>query len=284
MDGIIIVDKKKGWTSQDILTKIKRSKKFDKIGHAGTLDPLATGVMVVMVNGATKLSDYLLSDNKEYICEIVLGIATDTEDCEGVVTSKLPVTNLDNVDGVLQSLVGILDQVPPMYSSVHHNGRKLYEYAREGTFISRDSREVTINSISRISEIEYYDSLAKFSFIANVSKGTYIRTLCVEIGERLGYPAHMNNLRRTASGNMRIEDASTLEDVLEGNFKLINMLDVFNGYLIVEVDDYLDSRIKNGMKLEYDSEEEVVIFKKNNQLYAIYEKENNLYRARRIWI
>ncbi|MFA5543231.1 MAG: tRNA pseudouridine(55) synthase TruB [Bacilli bacterium] len=284
MDGIIIVDKKKGWTSQDILTKIKRTKKFDKIGHAGTLDPLATGVMVVMINGATKLSDYLMSDSKEYVCEIVVGVSTDTEDCEGEIIESKEVVELHGVDEVLKGLVGELVQTPPMFSSVHHEGKKLYEYAREGIVVNRKPRKVNIYDISILNEVEYFDKKAKFSFKTKVSKGTYIRTLCVEIGKRLGYPAHMNELRRIASGNMLIENASTLEDVLAGNFQLINMIDVFKDKKIIEVDEQLDNKIKFGMKVEVDCTDEMVIFTKNKQLYAIYQKDNQLYRAKRIWI
>ncbi len=284
MNGIIIVDKKKDWTSQDILTKIKKSKKFNKIGHAGTLDPLATGVMVVMINEATKLSDYLMNDEKEYLCEIIIGKATDTEDSQGNIISESEVKELKNVDEVLNSLVGKLDQIPPMYSALHHNGVKLYELARRGIEVEREKRLVEIFSINRTSDIVIENGEAKFSFITRVSKGTYIRTLCVEIGNRLGFPAYMNELRRLSSGNMRIEDASTLDDVLAGNFKLINMLEVFKNYKIIEVDEYLDSKIKNGMKVKVDCDQNLIVFSKNNDLYAIYEKDNELYRAKRIWM
>lgn len=284
MNGIIIVDKKKDWTSQDILTKIKKSKKFNKIGHAGTLDPLATGVMVVMINEATKLSDYLMNDEKEYLCEIIIGKATDTEDSQGNIISETEVKEIKNVDEVLNSLVGKLDQIPPMYSALHHNGVKLYELARRGIEVEREKRLVEIFSINRTSDIVIENGEAKFSFITRVSKGTYIRTLCVEIGNRLGFPAYMNELRRLSSGNMRIEDASTLDDVLAGNFKLINMLEVFKNYKIIEVDEYLDSKIKNGMKVKVDCDQNLIVFSKNNDLYAIYEKDNELYRAKRIWM
>lgn len=284
MNGIIIVDKKKGWTSQDILTKIKKTLKLKKIGHAGTLDPLATGVMVVMLNDATKLSDYLMNDEKEYLCEIVIGKATDTEDCQGKIIDEKEVNELNNVDDVLNSLIGKLEQIPPMYSALHHNGVKLYELARAGIEVEREKRNVEVFSIKRTSDIVIENGEAKFSFITRVSKGTYIRTLCVEIGNRLGFPAYMNELRRLSSGVMRIEDASTLEDVLQGNFKLINMLEVFKDYTIIEVNEYLDSKIKNGMKVKINCQDDLVVFSKNNELYAIYEKDNGFYKAKRVWM
>ena len=141
MNGIIIVDKPKTWTSHDVINKIKRILKAKKIGHAGTLDPDATGVLVVLLNEATKLSDYLIADEKEYEFEIVIGESTETEDASGNIIDEKKVDQLENVDEVLNSLIGQLEQVPPMYSSVHVEGRKLYEYAREGLTIERKARE-----------------------------------------------------------------------------------------------------------------------------------------------
>lgn len=205
MNGIIIVDKPRDWTSQDVITKIKHLLRVKKVGHAGTLDPLATGVLVVLVNDATKLSDYLMAERKEYMCEVVLGQATDTEDVMGKVVEAKKVSKLNQVDEVLASLKGVITQVPPMYSSIHHEGRKLYELARQGITVERKPREIEVYDIYRTTDIVYENDIAKFSFIANVSKGTYVRTLCVEIGKRLGYPAYMNALRRTKAGEFTVE-------------------------------------------------------------------------------
>lgn len=284
MNGIIIVDKPKDWTSQDVVTKIKRVLKTKKVGHAGTLDPLATGVLVVLVNGATKLSDYLMADNKEYDCNIVIGKATTTEDVMGeVVSSKSVTEDLINVDEVLTSLKGKLSQVPPMYSSLHHNGAKLYELARMGITVERDAREIEIFDIKRTSEVIYFDGLASFDFRAKVSKGTYIRTLCCEIGARLNYPAYMNELRRISSGNLHINDACTIDDIINDNYKLISMLDALENINKIEVDEDLFKKINNGMKVKLDCSDEEVLLTKNNELIAIYEKEDQVYRAKRVW-
>ena len=235
MNGIVIVDKPSNWTSHDVINKIKKILKIKKIGHAGTLDPLATGVLVVLLNGATKLSDYLLADEKEYVFEVVVGVATDTEDASGNVTDVKAVNELGNVDEVLAGLVGPLKQKPPMYSSVHYQGRKLYEYAREGQTLDRIARDVHIYEMKRISEIIYKENKAVFSASARVSKGTYIRSLAVEIGNRLNFPAYLGSLRRIASGNFKIEDAVTIDEIEKDNFKIITMLDAMKNYKSVEV-------------------------------------------------
>lgn len=284
MNGIIVVDKPMDWTSQDVITKIKHLLKLKKVGHVGTLDPIATGVLVVLVNEATKLSDYLMSDNKEYLCEIVIGKSTDTEDVTGKIIETKNVEILENVDEVLESLKGDLKQVPPMYSSIHHDGVKLYELARQGKTVERSARDVHIYDIKRCSEITYADGIAKFSFIAKVSKGTYLRTLCVEIGNRLNFPAYMNGLRRLKSGNYTIENSFTLTDIVKGNYQVQSMLSAFTDKKIIEVTDELERRIKNGMKVSLECLDEIIIFTKNKELLAIYEKENNNYKAKRVWI
>ncbi|HHU56579.1 MAG TPA: tRNA pseudouridine(55) synthase TruB [Acholeplasmataceae bacterium] len=283
MNGILVVDKSQGMTSHDVITKIKRKYKLDKIGHAGTLDPIATGVLVVLVNQATKLSNYILNDDKEYLCEITIGASTTTEDIEGEIISEKEVKKLNNVDEVLNSLLGTIEQIPPMYSAVRQHGLKLYQLAREGIEVKRKPREVIIYDIKRVSDIVYHDNKASFFFQASVSKGTYLRTLCVEIGNRLGYPAHMKSLRRLRSGDFTIENASTLPQILEGNFKLINMLEVFKDYEIIEVDKSMIDDIDNGKKLKLKCKNKTVVLSYQGDLKAIYERDKYLYRAKRVW-
>ena len=283
MNGIIIVDKPKDWTSQDVATKIKRTLKVDKVGHAGTLDPLATGVLVILVNGATKLSDYLLNEDKVYECEIVIGKATDTEDVMGTVTESKEVTNALDVDSVLEGLIGPLEQMPPMYSSIHHNGKKLYELARKGIVVERVSRTIEVFDIKRTSEIVYENNEARFSFMAKVSKGTYIRTLCVEIGNRLNFPAYMNELRRLRSGNFDLASSVTIEDIINGNYELIPMIESLKSKRVIEVNEEEYRKIENGMKINLDETALEVVLTKGGELIAIYEKDNNMYKAKRIW-
>ena len=254
-NGIILVNKPKDWTSQDVLSKLKRYFHVDKIGHAGTLDPLATGLLVVLLGSSTKLSDYLLSDEKEYECEILIGKATDTEDITGTVLAEKEVSNIENIDEVLSNLVGTLEQEPPMYSSVRYQGRKLYELAREGITVERTKRTIEIKNIKRISDLEYVNDTCKFKFNASVSKGTYIITLCVEIGIRTDYPALMNNLKRIKSGKYHLDNAYELNDVLSGKYELLsNYSAISDKENIVEINDFLYNRVLHGMKLRVDSE------------------------------
>lgn len=286
MNGIILVNKEKGMTSHDVVAKIKRIMKVKKIGHAGTLDPLATGLLVVMINEATKLSNYLMEEEKTYQAEIIIGVGTDTEDSDGNIIDRKAVKEIDNVDQVLKSLIGKQEQVPPMYSAIKVDGKKLYELARAGQTIERNSRTIEIYDLKRISEIEYFNEYVKFSFIAEVSKGTYLRSLCVEIGKRLGYPAHMNNLNRITSGALHIDDSATIRDIELGNYRLISMVDSLRKYPIISVSEALKNKILNGVALgltELNSKDNLVVLVFKNELLAIYRLEKGKYRAERVW-
>ena len=290
INGIILVNKPKDWTSQDVLSKLKRYFHVDKIGHAGTLDPLATGLLVVLLGSSTKLSDYLLSDEKEYECEILIGKATDTEDITGTVLAEKEVSNIDNIDEVLSNLIGTLEQEPPMYSSVRYQGRKLYELAREGITVERTKRIIEIKSIKRISDLEYFNNTCKFKFNASVSKGTYIRTLCVEIGIRTDYPALMSNLKRIKSGKYHLDNAFELNDVLSGKYELLsNYSAIADKENIVEINDFLYNRVLHGMKIRVESNYDSIYLVHNNELVGIYEKDqsysdsNKSYKAKRVW-
>ena len=290
INGIILVNKPKDWTSQDVLSKLKRYFHVDKIGHAGTLDPLATGLLVVLLGSSTKLSDYLLTDEKEYECEILIGTSTDTEDITGNILEEKNVDNIDNIDEILQGLVGTLEQEPPMYSSVRYQGRKLYELAREGITVERNKREIEIRKIERTSDLEYINNKCKFKFKANVSKGTYIRTLCVEIGSRTNNPALMYDLNRTQSGKYRLENAFELQDILNGKYELLsNYSAISNKQNVVIINDFLYNRVLNGMKIRVESNYDFIYLVHNDELVGIYEKDasynesNKSYRAKRVW-
>lgn len=286
MNGVLVVNKPEGLSSHQVISKIKKILKVKKIGHAGTLDPLATGVLVVLINDATKLSDYLMADEKTYLARIAIGSATDTEDRLGKLSELKIVKRLENVEQVLNSIIGPLEQIPPMYSAIKQDGKKLYELARKGEEVTRKSREVFISSLKRVSKIEYLNNHAYFNFEATVSKGTYIRTLCVEIGERLGYPAHMDSLSRISSGNFNLENSYTLEDIESNQFILVPLLEAMNHYKIISLDDSLLFKVRNGQKLsskDFHDTAERVIFEYNNQLVAIYKKEENMYKAERVW-
>ena len=209
INGIINIYKVKGFTSHDVVAKLRGIMKQKKIGHTGTLDPDATGVLPVCLGNATKLCDMLTDKEKEYIAKVQLGVITDTQDMTGTVLDTKEVTvSEEEVNAALASFVGLYEQVPPMYSALKVNGKKLYELAREGKEIERKARPVTIY------EIEVLEmNLPTLSIRVKCSKGTYIRTLCHDLGEKLGCGAAMAALERTQSGQFCSATAITLEEL-----------------------------------------------------------------------
>lgn len=216
MNGIIILDKPGSVTSHDMVLFLRRRFKIKKIGHAGTLDPMATGVLVLLLGDATKLSNNFIADDKEYEGTLTLGIKTDSHDKEGKVISKRDSSGItpDRIRDIFSSFCGEIEQIPPMVSAVKHKGKKLYELARKGIEVERKPRRVKIYNLD-IKEIEMPDII----FSVTCSKGTYIRKLADDIGEGLGCGAHLTELRRTRSGNFSINDAITFEDLKQLNKK-----------------------------------------------------------------
>lgn len=209
--GVILVNKHKGVTSHDIVFKIRKLYGTRKVGHTGTLDPLATGVLPVLIGRGAKAAEYLLSENKAYRAEITLGITTDTEDITGQILTKsdtLPTKN--EVFEAVKHFVGEIEQVPPMYSALKVDGQKLCDLARQGKSIERQARKINVYSIEP-SVIDEKKGI--YSLYVECSKGTYIRTLCADIGAYLGCGAVMSELERTKSGNFEIENAHTIEQI-----------------------------------------------------------------------
>ncbi|HZG72243.1 MAG TPA: tRNA pseudouridine(55) synthase TruB, partial [Chondromyces sp.] len=203
MNGILPLWKERGMTSHDCVFRIRKILRTKKVGHTGTLDPDVDGVLPICIGRATKLSDYIMNAGKTYEGEVTIGYSTTTEDASGDTVEQQTVdrsfTRAD-ILSVLASLTGEISQTPPMYSAVKVKGKKLYEYARQGIEVERPSRTVTIHELELLDERELFEGeTITFSFRAVCSKGTYIRTLAVMIGERLGFPAHMSRLTRTAS-------------------------------------------------------------------------------------
>lgn len=218
MDGILVVNKPAGITSHDVIDIIRKKMNMRRIGHTGTLDPMATGVLIILIGKATKLSKILVQDEKEYVATLFLGRRTDTQDSAGRVLEERSVTKVDieEIKKVFKNFLGEIEQVPPMVSSKKYNGRKLYELARQGKSVPRESRKVTIR------EIEILDfNLPEIVFRVRCSKGTYIRTLCEDIGRSLGYPAHMSALVRTRAGRFLLEDACGLDSFNETDIQPI---------------------------------------------------------------
>lgn len=216
-NGILPVYKERGLTSHDVVFKLRKILKTKKIGHTGTLDPEVSGVLPVCIGTATRVSDYVMDMGKSYNATITLGESTTTEDQTGEVIDKIDVQanaiNINEVDAVLKQFEGIIEQVPPMYSSVKVNGKKLYEYARKGETVERPVRKVNIDSIARTSELQFEDGKCHFNIEVKCGKGTYIRTLATDIGKQLGYPAHMSLLTRINSGGFDIKDSITLDQI-----------------------------------------------------------------------
>nr|WP_304954776.1 tRNA pseudouridine(55) synthase TruB [uncultured Acetatifactor sp.] len=206
MNGIIIIDKETGFTSHDVVAKMRGICGQRKIGHTGTLDPLATGVLPVCLGSATKLCDMLADKDKEYVAELLLGVETDTQDVTGQVLARRPVeVPEDRIRSIAASFVGEYLQVPPMYSALKVDGKKLYELARAGKEVERKARPVNIYELELL---ECSFPIVRMRVVC--SKGTYIRTLCADMGERLGCGGTMQSLRRTRAGRFSLEDACTL--------------------------------------------------------------------------
>lgn len=238
MNGVLIVDKEKGMTSFDVIRQIKREKKDNKIkiGHIGTLDPMATGVLPILLGEATKLSDYLMEHDKDYVAILKLGEKRSTGDQEGEVveTADIPEFDENRIKEVLNSFIGKSEQIPPMYSALKVNGKKLYELARQGIEVERKPRIIEITKIELISI-----NGNEVKFKVTCSKGTYIRTLCEDIAKKLGTVGYMADLRRTRVGNFKVENAGTfieLEDVLQGirRIEVLNEKKLINGVSLNE--------------------------------------------------
>ena len=226
--GIVIIDKPGGWTSMDVCAKLRGILKERRIGHGGTLDPLATGVLPVFVGSATKAVEFAEKGDKEYLAGLRLGVETNTQDITGQVLSTRPVTaGQAELEGALPAFTGPIMQVPPLYSAIKRNGQKLYELARAGKEVHRDPRPVTIHALELLGRTEEGDYLLR----VRCSKGTYVRTLCHDIGAALGCGGCMSSLRRTMAAGFTLEQAVTLERVQEEGAALLLPVDRFFGGL-----------------------------------------------------
>ena len=247
MDGIVIINKPKHQTSHDIVRKAKKILN-EKVGHTGTLDPNATGVLPLLIGKGTELSKYLINHDKTYEAILQLGEKRDTGDVEGKIIEQKNVTekslNTENINSVFKTLIGKQEQIPPIYSALKVNGKKLYEYARKGEEVALPKREVEIFNIEPLSKINNNT----FTFKCTVSKGTYIRSLIRDIGVSLGTYATMSDLRRTKQGIFNIEDAYTLEDIENNNYKILDAKDVLKLPKVI-VDKNLEFKVKNGQVL-----------------------------------
>ncbi len=280
MDGIIILNKEKGMTSNDCVIKLKKILHVDKIGHTGTLDPEVTGVLPICLGKATKLVDIMMDHFKTYLCTICIGIETETEDIYGKEIRREKIDKLVLGD-VLASFKGDYLQTPPMYSALKYQGKRLYEYARMGIEVKREPRCMYIEEIDLVEDVKIVDDLAYFTFRVTGSKGLYVRTLCTDIAKRLGHIGCMYHLVREKTGPFSLCDAATIDDVKQGNFHIITLPEYFSHNEEIYVSDYMAKMVKNGIILD---ERQIVTdcpFKvyHNDELIAIYRPfEKNKYR------
>lgn len=279
MNGIIIIDKEKNMTSRDVVNKVSKILGTKKIGHTGTLDPLATGVLVLCVGKATKLVDLITGYDKEYIAKVCLGTLTDTLDITGnIIKEKETNITKEEIEKTLKSFIPGYEQEVPIYSAVKINGKKLYEYARNGETVELPKRYIKINSIDLISAIEYKNGKTYFSFITNVSKGTYIRSLINDVGKKLNTYGTMLELRRTKQGNFKIEDSSNINEP-----KIIKIEEILKDYYKKEIDGKLYKKISNGVKIKNEENKDIVVFTHNKEVIAIYKKENEYLKPHKMF-
>ncbi|MBR2578205.1 MAG: tRNA pseudouridine(55) synthase TruB [Erysipelotrichaceae bacterium] len=275
MGRIILVDKPKGITSFDVCFKMRKIFGTRKIGHTGTLDPNATGLMMILIGPATKISQFVVSARKEYIATVKTGIRTDTEDIDGEVLEekKEEMPDKDRIAEVLASFLGESLQIPPMTSAIKVNGKKLYEYQREGREVELKPRKIEVFSIELLAVKE-----DTFTFKTNVSSGTYIRTLAQDILNKLGIIGTLSELRRTKIDDFSVEDASTISDLENGHYDELDTLEVLSRYYpVTEVENRED--IISGKPLEAHLEDETILCAYKGEALAIYRREGDLYRC-----
>ncbi len=283
MDGIVNIWKPKGLTSHDVVARIRRATGTRRVGHTGTLDPMAEGVLPVCIGKATHAVDYVVAARKTYVCTLRLGQTTDTEDATGTVTEEKPVLCGEaEIGRALAAMEGECDQIPPMYSAVHHGGKRLYMLARQGITVERKPRHVTFYRI-----LLHQIQIPYVTFSVECSKGAYIRTLCKDIGEKLSCGAHMTALTRTASGRFTEENAVSLAD-FEGapeQYLLPTSL-VFSHLPSVSVTEEDEKRIRNGVSIQnpYKKEGEYAVFSADGTLLCVSrgEEHENTHRLKMI--
>ena len=277
MDGLVIINKPKNLTSNDVVQKVKKIF-HEKIGHTGTLDPMATGVLPLLIGKGTLMSKYLINHNKTYEVELQLGLTTDTLDVEGKIIQEQEVPEKilekENIEKTLKTFLGKQEQIPPMYSAIKVKGKKLYEYARKGENVEIEPRKIEIYSINLI-EIKKIEKQIKFEVYC--SKGTYIRSLCNDIAKRLNTIGYMSNLNRTQVGDFSIKNSVTIEQ-LEKNKEenIISIEEIFKNKKSITLNNQKLKLFLNGVKLTQDLEQDVYRIYYNQKFIGTGIVKNNL--------
>ncbi len=287
INGILVIDKDQGMTSADVVYHLRKVLHIKKIGHAGTLDPDVTGVLPIAIGQATKLIELMHQQNKKYVGQGILGFSTDSCDTSGKILSSQKLTQkiaATEIKKAMQEFIGEIEQVPPIYSAVRVNGKHLYEYARAGISVERPKRKVHITNYELEREPFFDDEKGQetFSFQIECSKGTYVRSLVNDLGTKLGVPAVMKTLRRTASSGFDLEQAVKLSTIIEHPehvTEFIQPLDAFfKDYSHSDLSETDWTKVKNGAAISLKTNAKKVALRYNNSVKAIYQKDGTMYR------
>ena len=268
MDKVLLINKEKGVTSRDVVNSVSKILNTKKVGHFGTLDPLATGLLVLGLGTCTKIGNLFTDESKEYEVEVLLGTSTDTYDITGKVLKKEEISIDEKLlTKHLYSFLGIYNQEVPIYSAVKVNGKKLYEYARNNESVTLPKKEVTIKKIT-FNDLYTRNNETYFSFTCQVSKGTYIRSLINDLSNKMNIPMCMSNLKRTKCGSFSLKESYTIEDIKNNNYSFLNIEDVLD-VEVKEIPSSLEKNIINGTMISKISNK-MILFTKDNKPIALY--------------
>ena len=278
MDGIILINKEEKYTSQDVCNVIKKIFNTSKVGHCGTLDPFATGLMIIGINQGTKILRFLENSKKKYLATIKFGASTDTYDKDGkiIATSIIRKLTINELNLVIKQFLGEQEQIPPIYSAIKVGGKKLYEYARKNKSVDIPKRKIFIYDI----KIIYYD-IETLKLEIECSKGTYIRSLANDLSHKLGMEGHLKNLCRTKVDNFDIKESIKLEELKNKKNNVIKISDALSfTKIVIESNDL--KKVINGVKMNFDFDDKYVLcMDKDQNPIAIYEKEENYFKCLR---
>ncbi|MFR0580670.1 tRNA pseudouridine(55) synthase TruB [Limosilactobacillus mucosae] len=289
MDGIIPLYKERGMTSFDCVSRLRRILHTKKIGHSGTLDPNVDGVLPICVGQATKVVEFLMASGKQYVGELLVGEATTTQDLDGEVVAQKPVTAPiaeDTIRKAMQKLTGDIIQIPPMYSAIKVNGKKLYEYARSGETVERPKRHVHIERFEMTaSSYDEKNQQQRIRFVVDCSKGTYVRTLAYDLAKELGYPGVMSSLTRTKSGGFELDQTLSLTDIQDAmeaqimNRYVYPMDYALKSYPHAELSDAQWKKVQNGGWLsDLDTKDQEVALTYQGEVKALYQLKDHVYK------
>lgn len=289
LDGIIPLYKERGMTSFDCVSRLRRILHTKKIGHSGTLDPNVDGVLPICVGQATKVVEFLMASGKQYVGELLVGEATTTQDLDGEVVAQKPVTAPiaeDTIRKAMQELTGDIMQIPPMYSAIKVNGKKLYEYARAGETVERPKRHVHIERFEMTaSSYDEKNQQQRIRFVVDCSKGTYVRTLAYDLAKELGYPGVMSSLTRTKSGGFELDQTLSLTDIQDAmeaqimNRYVYPMDYALKSYPHAELSDAQWKKVQNGGWLsDLDTKDQEVALTYQGEVKALYQLKDHVYK------